>query len=417
MKRVRVLERIVGVFVFIGVVCGILAICGVFKTTPTPTFDDEAPSSSSNDSAHVRPANCSDVPPTSRVVGYWSSEMAGCESIPAGVTHVVLFSATVSADGSVSSSLQSSDAVTNACLANLHRRCVHVLAGLHSANSTELINSAPSTLVAGVSDLLDKFDFDGIAVHDESDQSTNYTTSAALTYMTALSELLRPANLSLAYDALLYEADPDKCAETKCFPAGVEALVDWVGVFGFNAARDDAEAAVVYPAAIAPGGIFSKWMAALQDPAKLSIVVSSAGGASWGPDLSTAVVADFVTFAKSAGGVGVWTASNDMYTDYPVVSTVLNTLEGAVRVRTAPPTAVPAPPKATKPLSVFCRSGVSYSVKAGDSAWSIVTSICKKSSNTKCSRSGIWLYRTSSLELCPSDLGTGDKVTVCCGVN
>ncbi|EQC36750.1 hypothetical protein SDRG_06185 [Saprolegnia diclina VS20] len=414
MKRIRVLERVAGVVVFIGVVCGILALCGVFKSSPTPTFDDVAPSA--NDAGNTRPTNCSSVAPGKRVVAYWSSEMAGCESIPDGVTHVVLFAATVGRDGVVAPSLQASDDIVNACLSVLHKRCVDVLVGLHSVNTSELIASPPAQVADGVSTLLDKFEFDGVAVHDESDATSNYTADGVVAYMTALSNVVRPENLTLTYDARLFEADAGVCAESKCFPSDLVALVDWVNVFAFNAAKDEAEASLVYPAALLSDGIFAKWTALLGS-SKVNIVVSAPGSASWGPDLTMATIASFTTFGVAAGGVGVWTASQDMYTEYPALSQVLDTRQGFKSVHTAPPTAVPAPPKATKPLSVFCRSGISYTVKAGDAAWSIVTSLCKKTTNTKCSRMGIWLYRTSSLELCPSDLGTGDKVTVCCGVN
>ncbi|OQR94801.1 carbohydrate-binding protein [Thraustotheca clavata] len=415
MKRVRVLERVVGVIVFIGVVCGILALCGVFKKSVTPTFDED--SNNATNATTLRPANCSAIAPGKRLIAYWNSEMSGCESLPAGVTHVVFSSALVASDGTVGTTFQSSDDATNACIAALHKRCMYVFAGIRSSNTTDIINASPAVLVDGVTNLFNKFDFDGIAIHDESDKTSNYTTDGALAYMTALSSALQPLNASLIYDALMFEADPVTCLERKCFPAGMEALVDWVNVYAFDAAKDEADAAVIYSAALSDNGIFSEWATAMRNQTKVALVVTSAGGASWGPDLSNTTIANLTKYAETLGGTGIYTASNDMYTDYPIINLVLNTLDGFVSVHTAPPTQVPAPPKATKAQTVFCHSGISYSVKSGDTAFSIVTSICKKTTKTKCSRDGIWLYRTNSLDLCPSDLATGDKVTVCCGVN
>ncbi|RHZ30696.1 hypothetical protein DYB37_011939, partial [Aphanomyces astaci] len=245
-----------------------------------------------------------------RVVLFWGSEVGGCESIPRGVTHVIMSFSLVQ-DGNVTLSLQGNDAT-------LRRLLVSIGGETNSEAIAGLVDV--DRFAASAVALVDKFNFDGVDMDDET--RGKYDPAHVIAYMTSLSNALRPRGKLLTIDAFYYDAVPDKCAAVtgRCFPKQVEPLVDWVHVMAYNVDLDVAKAQAVYASAI--NDTFSAWTAVLPPPKMVVAVCTEASnslyrGCAFGPGPSLAVVTLWTQWSRaSGGGMALWAGSKDQFLNY-----------------------------------------------------------------------------------------------------
>ncbi|RLO06476.1 hypothetical protein DYB28_009260, partial [Aphanomyces astaci] len=243
-----------------------------------------------------------------RVVLFWGSEVGGCESIPRGVTHVIMSFSLVQ-DGNVTLSLQGNDATL-------------LLVSIGGETNSEAIAGLVDVdrFAASAVALVDKFNFDGVDMDDET--RGKYDPAHVIAYMTSLSNALRPRGKLLTIDAFYYDAVPDKCAAVtgRCFPKQVEPLVDWVHVMAYNVDLDVAKAQAVYASAI--NDTFSAWTAVLPPPKMVVAVCTEASnslyrGCAFGPGPSLAVVTLWTQWSRaSGGGMALWAGSKDQFLNY-----------------------------------------------------------------------------------------------------
>ncbi|KAF0692602.1 Aste57867_16331 [Aphanomyces stellatus] len=263
-----------------------------------------------------------------RLVEFWGSEVAGCETVPDGVTHII-FSFALVQGGVVVPTFQGSDASIAACVAKLHTKCVFVLASIGGDTNRDQMAAIadPVAFATSALALVQKFNFDGVDIDDES-RGAAFSPARVLAYMQGLSSVFRPKKLLVSFDSYMYEADPAQCAATRCFPRGVEAYVDWINVMAYNVNLDPTAANAMYVAATQPSNIFSLW-AALATPTKVVLGVCTTtadpltSGCAYGPGPSNAVIAQWAAWSKAAGGMMVWTASKDAPMGYPLTNYIL----------------------------------------------------------------------------------------------
>ncbi|RHY34452.1 hypothetical protein DYB34_007483 [Aphanomyces astaci] len=245
-----------------------------------------------------------------RVVLFWGSEVGGCESIPRGVTHVIMSFSLVQ-DGNVTLSLQGNDAT-------LRRLLVSIGGETNSEAIAGLVDV--DRFAASAVALVDKFNFDGVDMDDET--RGKYDPAHVIAYMTSLSNALHPRGKLLTIDAFYYDAVPDKCAAVtgRCFPKQVEPLVDWVHVMAYNVDLDVAKAQAVYASAI--NDTFAAWTAVLPPPKMVVAVCTEASnslyrGCAFGPGPSLAVVTLWTQWSRaSGGGMALWAGSKDQFLNY-----------------------------------------------------------------------------------------------------
>ncbi|ETV94639.1 hypothetical protein H310_11633 [Aphanomyces invadans] len=299
------------------------AIQSIFQPKPLPIAMTRRPLSGNN--SMCQSDNSSHAP---RVVLYWGSEVGGCETIPPGVTHVVMTFALVK-DGAVSLTLQGDDATLRRCVVSLQQRCIDVLVSIGGDTDNHQLAGVTDmdTFAASAVALVDKFNFDGVDVDDENRAGT-YDQDHVVEYMAALSKALKPRGKLLTMAAFYYDSVADKCAAVsgRCFPRQVEALVDWVNVMAYNVEKDVGKAEAVYESAITD--TFAMWMAVLP-PAKVVVAVCTEStnplhrGCSYGPGPSPAVVAQWTKWSReNAGGMGVWAGSKDQFLNYTYTTLV-----------------------------------------------------------------------------------------------
>ncbi|RHY28288.1 hypothetical protein DYB32_006097 [Aphanomyces invadans] len=295
------------------------AIQSIFQPKPLPIAMTRRPLSGNN--SMCQSDNNSHAP---RVVLYWGSEVGGCETIPPGVTHVVMTFALVK-DGAVSLTLQGDDATLRRCVV----RCIDVLVSIGGDTDNHQLAGVTDmdTFAASAVALVDKFNFDGVDVDDENRAGT-YDQDHVVEYMAALSKALKPRGKLLTMAAFYYDSVADKCAAVsgRCFPRQVEALVVWVNVMAYNVEKDVGKAEAVYESAITD--TFAMWMAVLP-PAKVVVAVCTEStnplhrGCSYGPGPSPAVVAQWTKWSReNAGGMGVWAGSKDQFLNYTYTTLV-----------------------------------------------------------------------------------------------
>ncbi|ETV72105.1 hypothetical protein, variant [Aphanomyces astaci] len=256
-----------------------------------------------------------------RVVLFWGSEVGGCESIPRGVTHVIMSFSLVQ-DGNVTLSLQGNDATLRRCVLSLQQRCIKVLVSIGGETNSKAIADLVDfdRFATSAVALVDKFNFDGVDMDDET--RGKYDPAHVIAYMTSLSNALRPRDKLLTIDAFYYDAVPDKCAAVtgRCFPKQVEPLVDWVHVMAYNVDLDVAKAQAVYASAI--NDTFSAWTAVLPPPKMVVAVCTEASnslyrGCAFGPGPSLAVVTLWTQWSRaSGGGMALWAGSKDQFLNY-----------------------------------------------------------------------------------------------------
>ncbi|OQR94366.1 carbohydrate-binding protein [Achlya hypogyna] len=348
----------IAVILVIGAVIGILAGVGVFSssssasekstpnkdnalssdssTSPTPVSSGTTPSTTINANGTVsvlreghpdRPASCKIVPPGKRVAVFWMTEIAGCDTVPDGVTHVYFAFAEI-AGGLVNQTFQTSDANVTACITSLRKRCILALGSVGGANANKYMKTITNSKAFADSAmaLVKKFKFDGLDIDDES-VGPEFDGKRVLGYMKELYTAMKADgnNYLLTYDTFMYEGNLATCAQAtyiRCWPVGLEKYVDWVNVMAYNINNDPVAANNQYVAATKPGQIFSQW-AELVTPAKLAIGTCSKGGDAYGPCPSDAVVSAWTKWAEDYGGMMVWAASKDVAYGYQFIKNII----------------------------------------------------------------------------------------------
>ncbi|CAK4446516.1 unnamed protein product [Aphanomyces euteiches] len=264
-----------------------------------------------------------------RLVEFWGSEVDGCESVPDGVTHVILSFALVQG-GVVLPSFQGSDAAVKTCVTKLHSKCIAVMGSIGGDTNRDemaLITDA-SAFASSALSLVEKFGLDGVDIDDEA-RGSSFVPARVVAYMKALSSVFKPKNLLVSFDSYMYEADTTKCSSNRCFPTGVEQYVDWINVMAYNVSPDANAASAMYVAATLSNDIFSAWTKlATASKIVLGVCTTSsnplASGCSYGPGPSNDVVAQWAAWSKSAGGMMVWSGSKDSLMEFALTKYILS---------------------------------------------------------------------------------------------
>ncbi|KAG9406337.1 hypothetical protein AC1031_002656 [Aphanomyces cochlioides] len=299
------------------------------NSTVAPTTSTPTPQSTlkTNQTTTAKPGSkCGNKP---RLVEFWGSEVDGCDSVPYGVTHVILSFALVQG-GVVIPSFQGSDASVKSCVTKLHSKCISVMGSIGGdTNRDEMaVITDASAFASSALALVEKFGLDGVDIDDEARGST-FVPSRVVAYMKALSSVFKPKNLLVSFDSYMYEADSAKCSSNRCFPTGVEQYVDWINVMAYNVSPDANAASAMYVAATQPNDIFSAW-AKLATASKIVLGVCTtssnplASGCSYGPGPSNDVVAQWAAWSKSAGGMMVWSGSKDSLMGFALTKYILS---------------------------------------------------------------------------------------------
>ncbi|OQR92988.1 carbohydrate-binding protein [Achlya hypogyna] len=213
----------------------------------------------------VPPAECPSVPPSRRLVVFWSSETEGCASVPTGVTHIVVGFALVH-DGVVDPTFQGARATLLECIAAWKARCITVMASIGGATNVagmEGIDDAGAFAASALA-LVHEYGFDGVDIDNES-VGANFDASRVVEYMTALRSAFKggPTAYWISYDVFVFEgvqaycADPNRTAYSRCFPTALLPLVDWVNIMAYNVDTNSTAAARFY--ADATTATFPEW--------------------------------------------------------------------------------------------------------------------------------------------------------------
>ncbi|KAH7467231.1 hypothetical protein PRIC2_010960 [Phytophthora ramorum] len=337
-KRSKLLRRL------IPVVCGavvlIVAIVIVAVTLQANSSNSESsPSSGSSGSSTSAPSasasSCSTVAAQDRTVAFWQSEVAGCDTVPDGVTHVVFGFALV-ADGEIKPSFQSSDANIKQCVEQLHARCISAMASVGgSTNNQNMSKVANATLFAASAvALVSKFGFAGLDLDDET-VGSDFDADRAVAMLKATREALDAAGSTaalLTYDAYFYEGDASVCAAeasaaySRCFPTGALDYVDWVNIMAYNVNQDNDTAAGIYAAA--ESTTFAAWGTQLGGNYSLATIgLCVGGGCAYGPGPNATVIAEWEQFARQEGfgGMMIYAASSEVADDFPVTRSIIST--------------------------------------------------------------------------------------------
>jgi chitinase len=296
---------------------------------------DSGSSSSSSAASSSLPSSCASVAAQDRTVAFWQSEVAGCDTVPDGVTHVVFGFALV-ADGVVMPSFQTFDANITQCVEQLHARCIVAMASIGgSTNNLNMSEVANATLFAeSALALVEKFGFDGVDLDDETvgaEFSAERTVGILKATRGALDAAGSTSNL-LTYDAYFYEGDTSVCAAEdtaeymRCFPTEVLDYVDWVNIMAYNVNQDNGTAAAIYAAA--ERTTFAAWGTQLGGNYSLATIgLCVGGGCAFGPGPNSTVIAEWEEFARQEGygGMMIYSASAEVVDDYPVTRSIVST--------------------------------------------------------------------------------------------
>ncbi|KAJ0407227.1 hypothetical protein P43SY_008002 [Pythium insidiosum] len=316
-RRARLLKLFSGGPVFL--IAAVIVIVFVVKGGK----DDNSNGSGASSSA---PKNCGAVRDASqRTVVFWQSEVAGCEKVPDGVTHVVFGFALVDSKGRVTPTFQTSDATI--------KRCVESLKAIGGSTNNAELSAATDSQAFATSALavVDKFGFDGLDIDDET-VGAEFNATHAVGRVQATRAALRQRNpsLLLSYDVYVGEGEPSFCqneankAYTRCFPKELLASVDWINIMAYNVNQDSAGAAAIYDRAL--NTTFVDWAAQLDgDWRKATIGVCVSKSCAYGPGPSAAVIKRWDAFARQPGhgGMMVYAASGEVAEDFPVTRSVV----------------------------------------------------------------------------------------------
>ncbi|EQC34955.1 hypothetical protein SDRG_07752 [Saprolegnia diclina VS20] len=334
-----------------------LAGCGLAASlhpAPSPINDVVSTALALDATLPRRPAHCPPIAPHERVVLFWQSEVGGCEQIPDGVTHVLWGFAQVEA-GEVIPRFQTHDALLTSCVQALRARCIYSLGVVGGANNNDGMASIrdPPRFVRSVLSLVDKYQFDGIDIDDETNyREAGYSSRAIVAYMTALRNAFRPLNLLLTYDAYMMEASPHCGKGMRCFAKGVERLVDWVNIMAYNIDRDPKLATPIYEAAVHQ--TFPQWQRRVPND-KITVGLCTGSGCAWGPGPSPDVVEAYIRYAKGTGGLMIYAGSADIDQGFVTTKAVVARLHPqsstqlavATTMTPVPTTVTPVPTTAT----------------------------------------------------------------------
>ncbi|OQR86078.1 carbohydrate-binding protein [Achlya hypogyna] len=354
---------------------------------------------------NTRSENCTDVPLNKRVLMFWESGVSGCDSIPAGITHVAFTYAAVS-DSLVEPFFSGDDDATLQCIALLRARCIYTLGAIGGSTSaqnmstiTDADNFASSALA-----LTKKYRLDGLVIDDQTQSGRKvgeFSADTVLTYMTALSKSLKDENYLLSFNSFVNEVVPVSCESYRCFPSGVEDLVDWINVVTYTPPKQDPKA--VAAAAVKPNGTLDQWAVAVKNATKIVVVVTAAVGQS-NAGQSNEVVLSLAKAASEYGGVMEWGGTMDKLLGYPTATILLTQKLPTEAPKTPAPTPVPMPKT--------CKTSISHVVSVGETASSIVSLVCRKVPIVDCTPGKYWVVHGDTT--CPNNLGLGATVSVCC---
>lgn len=280
-------------------------------------------------------SSCARVDAKDRTVAFWQSEVAGCETVPEGVTHLVFGFALV-AEGLIVPAFQSSDDNIVQCVEKLHERCIFALASVGgSTNNDNMSTIANATLFANSAvALLTKFGFDGLDLDDET-VGAQFSADRTVGMLRATREALDAAGSTsalLTYDAYFNEGDTSVCtakdaaAYSRCFPTEVLDYVDWVNIMAYNVNQDNDTAAATYAAAVST--TFAAWRTQLGGKFSLATIgLCVDGGCAYGPGPNATVISEWKEFARQDeyGGMMIYAASAEVADDFSVTRNIIST--------------------------------------------------------------------------------------------
>ncbi|ETM40754.1 hypothetical protein L914_13407 [Phytophthora nicotianae] len=299
------------------------------------TSSDSGGNSTSATSASTLPSSCSPVAAKDRTVAFWQSEVAGCDSVPDGVTHIVFGFALVS-DGVIVPTFQSSDATISECVEKLHERCILAMGSIGGSTNNENMSAVRNSTLFAESAvvLMTKFGFDGLDLDDET-VGAEFSADRMVGMLKATREALDAAGSTsalLTYDAYFYEGDTsvcsaaDRAAYSRCFPSEVLDYVDWVNIMAYNVNLDNDTAAAIYAAA--ESTTFAAWGTQLGGNYSLATIgLCVGGGCAYGPGPNATVIAEWEAFGRQEGhgGMMIYSASAEVGGDYPVTRSIVST--------------------------------------------------------------------------------------------
>ncbi|KAG1690041.1 hypothetical protein DVH05_001759 [Phytophthora capsici] len=334
----RILPIICGVLVLIVVI--VVVVVTLHKSSSN---SEDSSSSATNDTSSsaasttlsTLPSSCTSVAAKDRMVAFWQSEVAGCDTVPDGVTHVVFGFALV-ADGVIVPSFQSDDANISQCVKLLHERCIRAMGSIGGSTNNENMSAvANSTLFAeSAATLMEKFGFDGLDLDDET-VGAEFSADRTVGMLKATREALDTAgylSALLTYDAYFYEGEPSVCsaedmaAYSRCFPTEVLDYVDWVNIMAYNVNQDNDTAAAIYAAA--ESTTFAAWGTQLGGNFSLATIgLCVGGGCAYGPGPNATVIAEWEAFGRQEGhgGMMIYAASTEVGDNYPVTRSLIST--------------------------------------------------------------------------------------------
>ncbi|KAL3672778.1 hypothetical protein V7S43_002069 [Phytophthora oleae] len=342
-ERSKLMKRL------IPIICGVLVLIVVivivivtlhkssssYNDTSSSATNDTSSSAASSVSSSTLPSSCSPVAAKDRTVAFWQSEVAGCDTLPDGVTHVVFGFALV-AGGVVKPSFQSADANISQCVKLLHERCIRAMGSIGgSTNNENMSEIANATLFAeSAATLMTKFGFDGLDLDDETvgaEFSSDRTVGMLKATRTAL-DATGSTSALLTYDAYFYEGEVSVCsaedmvAYSRCFPTEVLDYVDWVNIMAYNVNQDNDTAAAIYAAA--ESSTFAAWGTQLGGNFSLATIgLCVGGGCAYGLGPNATVIAEWEAFARQEGhgGMMIYSASAEVGDDYSVTRSLIST--------------------------------------------------------------------------------------------
>ncbi|POM59045.1 Carbohydrate-binding protein [Phytophthora palmivora] len=337
-QRSKLLRRLIPIVCGLLVLIVVIVIVAVTLHANSSSSDDTSSSdngnSTSDSSSSSKLSSCSPVAAKDRTVAFWQSEVAGCDTIPDGVTHVVFGFALV-AEGVIVPAFQSTDANISQCVKKLHDRCILAMGSIGgSTNNENMSEITNATLFAeSAATLVTKFGFDGLDLDDET-VGTEFSADRTVNMLKATREALDAAvstSALLTYDAYFYEGDSSVCsseeaaAYSRCFPTGVLEYVDWVNIMAYNVNQDNSTAAAIYAAA--ESTTFAAWRTQLGGNFSLATIgLCVGGGCAYGPGPNATVIAEWKDFARQEGygGMMIYSASAEVNEDYPVTRSIVS---------------------------------------------------------------------------------------------
>ncbi|RMX67372.1 hypothetical protein DD238_000781 [Peronospora effusa] len=280
----KLLKFLVPIFCGVVVIIIIVVIALHAKSSDGSSTSGEGDGNAASSSSSTLSSSCARVDPKDRTVAFWQSEVAGCDTVPEGVTHFVFGFALVMEESAVA--------------------------------------------------LLTKFRFDGLDLDDET-VGAQFSADRTVGLLKATREALDAAgNTSalLTYDAYFTEGDTSVCtaaesaAYSRCFPTKVLEYVDWVNIMAYNIDKDNDTAAAIYAAAV--NTTFAAWGTQLGGNFSLATIgLCVEGGCAYGPGPNATVIAEWKEFARQDGhgGMMIYAASTEVAEDFPVTRSIIST--------------------------------------------------------------------------------------------